>query len=147
MDVRTKLSERRKELGLTLADVAAKVGVSEATVSRWESGHIDNMKRDKIALLAKALQVSPLFVMGMEDEAETNPLYSKNAFDKAKDSNASEKQGYYLDPKTAQIAQEIFENKDLGLLFDASRKLQPDELLSVKNLVETMVRKERGEND
>lgn len=68
MDIRSQLSERRKTLGLTLAEVAVKVGVSEATVSRWESGHIDNMKRDKIALLAKALEVSPLFIMGIADD-------------------------------------------------------------------------------
>jgi len=36
--------------------VAKTVGVSEATVSQWESGSIENMKRDRIALYAKALQ-------------------------------------------------------------------------------------------
>lgn len=87
MNIRLKLSERRKELGLTLAEVAAKVGVSEATVSRWESGHIDNMKRDKIALLADALKVSPLYVMGMESkeftfsEDDVTMMNAKNDFD------------------------------------------------------------------
>ena len=41
-----------------------KVGVSEATISRWESGDIANMRRDKIVLLSKALKVSPSFIMG-----------------------------------------------------------------------------------
>lgn len=36
-------------------------------VSRWESGDIDNMRRDKIAGLANALKVSPLLIMGIED--------------------------------------------------------------------------------
>ena len=49
---------RRKELGLTMREVANKVGVSEATVSRWESGDIRNMRRDKIAALARALDVA-----------------------------------------------------------------------------------------
>lgn len=47
------LSERRKELGLTQKEVADAVGVAEATVSRWESGEIANMRRDRISALAK----------------------------------------------------------------------------------------------
>jgi len=64
------LARRRKELGLTLGDVAKFVGVSTGTVSRWESGEIDNMRRDRIAALAEILQVSPLFVMGLEDTSD-----------------------------------------------------------------------------
>ena len=67
MDIRDKLKNRRKELGLTMLEVALKVGVSEATISRWESGDIANMRRDKIVALATALQVHPSFIMG-EDE-------------------------------------------------------------------------------
>jgi transcriptional regulator with XRE-family HTH domain len=52
-----------------MLEVSKKVNVSEATISRWESGDIANMKRDKIALLAKALQVTPAYIMGWEDEA------------------------------------------------------------------------------
>lgn len=32
------LKKRRKELGLTLAQIADKMGVAEATVQRWERG-------------------------------------------------------------------------------------------------------------
>ena len=71
MDIKEKLKNRRKELNLTMLDVANKVGVSEATVSRWESGDIANMRRDKIVLLANALQVSPSFIMGWEPEEES----------------------------------------------------------------------------
>ena len=67
MDIGIKLKNRRKELDYTMLEVARKVGVSEATVSRWESGDIANMRRDKIALLANALKVSPSFIMGWED--------------------------------------------------------------------------------
>ena len=66
------LKERRNELGLTLLQVAQAVGVSEATVSRWESGDIANMRRDKIAKLAKALNIRPSVVMGIDDESLQN---------------------------------------------------------------------------
>lgn len=62
------LKERRQQLGMTMLKVAQAVGVSEATVSRWESGDIANMRRDKIAKLASALQLRPSVVMGITDE-------------------------------------------------------------------------------
>ena len=81
MIINEKLKARRIELGLTMAEVAKIVGVSEATVSRWESGNIGNMKRDRIALYAKALQVSPTYIMGMEDATappeDFSELYEK----------------------------------------------------------------------
>ena len=59
--------DRRTELGITQKEVADFVGVSEATVSRWESGHIDNMRRDRIAALSKILRLSPLAIMGIDN--------------------------------------------------------------------------------
>lgn len=78
MDSRTKsvgkiIFDRRTALSLTQKDVADYVGVSEATVSRWESGHIDNMRRDRIAKLAKVLQISPLVIMGVDEPAPPAP--------------------------------------------------------------------------
>ena len=64
--VRSVLAERRKELGYTMKDVANLVGVSEATISRWESGDIANMRRDRISKLAEALKISPAVIMGWE---------------------------------------------------------------------------------
>lgn len=67
-DVKSLLKDRRKELGLTMKDVAELVGVSEATISRWESGDIENMKRNRIAKLSEALQISPAVIMGWETD-------------------------------------------------------------------------------
>lgn len=72
MDINKKLKERRQALGLTMLELSKKVGVSEATISRWESGDIANMKRDKIVLLAKALEVTPSFIMGWTDDPKDN---------------------------------------------------------------------------
>ena len=52
----------------TTKEVSDFVGVSEATISRWESGDIDNMRRDRIYALAKVLQISPLVILGVEPE-------------------------------------------------------------------------------
>lgn len=58
---------RRKDLGLTMKEVANAVGVSEATVSRWESGDIRNMRRDKISALSRVLDVPPAVLMDWEE--------------------------------------------------------------------------------
>ncbi len=60
------LKSRRTELGLTMAQVAAHVGVSEATVSRWESGNIEHMRRSRIKGLAEILQLDPAVLAGFE---------------------------------------------------------------------------------
>lgn len=58
---------RRLDLGLTQKEVADRCGVTEATVSRWESGDIKNMRRDKIAILAHVLDVPPSVLMDWEE--------------------------------------------------------------------------------
>lgn len=57
--INNMLKDRRLELGLTMKQVAEAVGVSEGTISRWESGEISNMKRSRIAALAKVLKMQP----------------------------------------------------------------------------------------
>ena len=63
-----RIKALRQEKGLTLEQVADVVGVGKSTVRKWETGMIANMRRDKIADLAKALGTTPAYLMGWEDE-------------------------------------------------------------------------------
>ncbi|EFE47660.1 hypothetical protein HMPREF0863_00300 [Erysipelotrichaceae bacterium 5_2_54FAA] len=76
MEFKDLVKSRRVQLGLTMEQVGRKVGVSKATVQRWESGEICNVRRDKIAKLANALQTTPAYLMGW-DENEIS-YFSKN---------------------------------------------------------------------
>lgn len=69
-----RIKELRKEKGLTLEQVADIVGVGKSTVRKWETGMIANMKRDKIASLAKALGTTPAYLMGWEDGDEEKQI-------------------------------------------------------------------------
>lgn len=82
MTIGEKISVRRKELGLTLEDVGKYVGVTKATVKKWETGYIANMRRDKIALLAKILKIPPTEFINENEEPEEKSnisyIYPKN---------------------------------------------------------------------
>lgn len=67
MDIGERIKMLRTQQGLTLEEVGTRVGVGKSTVRKWESGQIANMRRDKIALLAKALNVTPAYLMGWDE--------------------------------------------------------------------------------
>lgn len=68
---------KRKERNMTLRDVADRIGVSEATVSRWESGSVGSMKRQNVAALARLFDVSPAVLMDWEEYEEENDTRKK----------------------------------------------------------------------
>lgn len=80
MDIAGIIKNRRIDLGLTQAEVARAVGVSEATVSRWEAGEIENMRRDRIFNLARVLQLKPSVLITGEyyDEYEDSEKAEKD---------------------------------------------------------------------
>ena len=72
------IKKRRQELNLKLDQIALYVGVSKATVSRWESGEIVNMRRDRIAKLADILKLSPATLVGIEQQVNS-AIHQSNA--------------------------------------------------------------------
>lgn len=66
----------RQARGLTLEQVATVVGVGRSTVRKWETGMIANMRRDKIASLAKALGTTPAYLMGWKTEDSGEEIQS-----------------------------------------------------------------------
>lgn len=54
---------------------------------------------------------------------------------------------YYTNDETAQVAQEIFENKELRALFDVQKDMTPDDLRALHSMALALKRKERGEYD
>ena len=67
-DMAQKIKDLRLSQNLTLEQVANEVVVGKSTVRKWETGMIANMRRDKIASLAKALHTTPAYLMGWIDE-------------------------------------------------------------------------------
>lgn len=124
MKVNELISNKRKELGLTLEEVANKVGVSKSTVKKWESGYIKNMRRDNMALLADALHISPMDLLNDDSRVNDTP-------------------GYYTDPETAELAEELRTNPDRRILFDASKDLSKDDIDTVLKIIDGLKAREK----
>ena len=64
----TRLKELRKQAGLTLDELAERVGTSKQTIHRYENGIITNVPPRKIESLASALGTTPQELMGWDEE-------------------------------------------------------------------------------
>lgn len=62
-----RIKERRTALGMTLLEVANRLGVKEATMQRYESGEIKNIKHETIVKLAEIFGCSPAYLCGWEE--------------------------------------------------------------------------------
>lgn len=72
MENNNKIGERIKKIrtdkGLTLQELGEKVGLSHASLSKYESGDVSNIPITRIYDISRALQVEPSSLMGWNDE-------------------------------------------------------------------------------
>ena len=77
-EVKDIIKTRRLQLGLSYSELGKMCGVDKTTAWKWELGKIENMKRDKMVLLSKALDISPLVLLGIEEYVPNHPSKSGN---------------------------------------------------------------------
>ena len=115
----------RDKMGYTDYKVAKETGIGTATMSNWKNGRYVP-KSDKIQKIAALLNTTEKFIMNGEEEPSN---------------------GYYIHNETAQVAQEIFENKELRALFDVQRNMNAEDLKALHQMALALKRKERGDID
>lgn len=143
MELGEKIKFHREKLHMTLEELGNKVGVGKSTVRKWENGMIVNMRRDKISKIASALNVSPGYLMGWTDIPDRNVVDLTGVIEAVTNSamNAIERgeiPSYYDDDETAEIAQELYENEDMRLLFDAAKDSRPEDLKMAADLLKRL---------
>ena len=111
----TYYMNRNRINGITLARY---MNVSSATVSDWMHGK-------KMPRVDKLKSLSNYFRINMSDLTD-------DAVEK------SEQQKYYTDPETARKAQEVFENPDLRVLFDAAQDSRPEDIQMAADLLKRL---------
>lgn len=103
------------------ADLAKRLGVSAQSVTNWTTAQ--KMPRmDKVDAMCKIFNCK-----------RTDLLEERG-----------DESGYYIDPRTAEIAQEIKDNRELSALFDVGRDMSPEDLTTVYQLALALKKKERG---
>lgn len=63
MSIGSNIKKYRLEAGMTLDEVAQKVGISRQTMSRYETGVISNIPSDKLEAIARVLGINPSLLM------------------------------------------------------------------------------------
>lgn len=100
-----RFQELCEEKGVRPGSVARETGIATATMTAWKQGKY-TPKQDKLQKIATFFKV-PLEYL-MEDEEKSSR--------------------YYINPKTSEIAQAVFDDPDLMLLFEAARDVKPENI-------------------
>lgn len=110
--------------GVTPYKVAKEAGVTQTALSNWKTGRSTPTTKT-LQKIADYFGVTVDYLMTGEE----------------KDGNR-----YYLNDETAQMAQKLFENKDLRILFDAAQDATPEDLKTTYDMLMALKKKERGTN-
>lgn len=106
MSFGTALQKLRRERHLTQEELGKAIGVSRSTVGMYEQG-----KRE------------PDF----ETEEKIADFFNVT-LNYLRDDPSTSKLPYYIDRETALVAQEVFDDPDLRMLFDAARDAKPENI-------------------
>lgn len=122
-----KIKEMRLRKGLTLLEVAEFLGVKEATVQRYESGNIKNIKHETIRRLAELFQCDPCYLMGWVDSSVSGS-FTNSAVAHGTNATAIVTNGHELSEQATELLR-VFEGLDirgqtelLAFAFDFEKK-------------------------
>ena len=107
----------RDSKGMKDSDVAKATGITKSTFSDWKNGR-SNPKDAKLQKIADLFGVTVEYIRTGKKSNE-----------------------YYTNNETAQVAQEIFENKELKALFDVQKDMDPDDLKALHSMALALKRK------
>lgn len=143
MTIGERIKKRRKELGISVDEVAAKLNKNRATIYRYESDEIENMSINILEPLAHALNTTPAYLMGWEIESkELEESYNLKEKKLLKTFNKLNEMGKDKVISNAhdlsQINKYIVENEEVIQIEDKPRKINLKEELEKLNPIETV---------
>jgi transcriptional regulator with XRE-family HTH domain len=132
-----KIKARRIELGLSVDELAEKIGKNRSTVYRYENKEIENLPTSILNPLVKALQVPPDYFVDWEDfptadSSEISPEAAETASMIHEAENTEE---------IITIVETVIEDEDYRAIVTASKELSPDEMKMVRAMIEGLVNK------
>lgn len=112
-----RLNSILQKRNLSQADLSKMTGIRSSSISDWLNGKYEP-KQDKIAIIAEALNVSPVWLIGYDEPSTTQT------------------EGYYVDPETAEFAEYLRTRPEARLLFSASRGISKEDMQKAVEYIE-----------
>lgn len=114
-----RLNSILQKRNLSQADLSKMTGIRSSSISDWLNGKYEP-KQDKIAIIADALNVSPVWLIGY-DEPSTNQT-----------------EGYYVDPETAEFAEYLRTRPGARMLFSAAKDISKEDMEKAVEYIELL---------
>lgn len=115
----SRLNKAMELRNMKQSELVEKTGITKGAISQYLKGKYAP-KQINTYKIAKALNVNPVWLMGKEVEIDF------------------EQEIYYLNDDVRELAQELFDNRELKLVMDSSRKLSKKSLIDLKNIIDSM---------
>jgi len=138
-----RLQEMMDKMNLKQSDIVSRTGITKSALSNYLHGTREP-RQDQISKIADPYNINPSWLMGYDV-----PMFLKHS-NKIIEINiptehllgGSGLTEYYLNDETLSVAQSIFENKELGMLFDAAKDASPEDLMTVHQMLLALKKKE-----
>lgn len=124
MSVTERLDRFMREHGFNKADVARLSGIPYTTIDGLYKKGDENTKLSTLRKLAALIGCT---------------------IDELTDGNIDS--GYYLDPAAAKMAQELYDNPGMRILFDAAKNVSAEDLKAAAELIARMKKKEEHNDE
>lgn len=121
MNIGLRIKNRRKEMKMSAEELASRLGKDRSTIYRYEKGDIENLPLDILEPIATALNTTPAYLMGWEEEIEKDPV------------------------GTAERHFEILMDEDFVEMFPDFHSLDSNQRKIVKDLVRSMAETKKTE--
>ena len=115
----SRLNKAMELKNMKQSELVEKTGITKGAISQYLKGEYEP-KQINLYKISKALQVNPVWLMGKEVDMESG------------------ENSYYLNNDVRKLAQELFDNRELKLVMDSSRKLSKKSLIDLKNIIDSM---------
>lgn len=116
------LKTLRRAKGLTQEELAKALKISRSTIGMYENGSREP-DYETLELIADFFNVDIDYLLGRTNKTTVIPNQ------------------YYLNEDANEAAQFLFENPEYKVLFDASRKVKPEDIQFVAEMIERMSKK------
>lgn len=122
-----RLRQAMDEMGMKAVELSEKSGLGKSSISQYMNGSHSpsNISAGK---MGKVLRVNPLWLMGFDV-----PKYLDTSSSDVQ--TFVQPEAYYKDEETRRIAQKVFDDPALRVLFDAADDATPEDILTAAELL------------